>query len=227
MILGGQVAMAGPFDFMNQGQKKEAAAPAVDLNAMSANGAALIKLLGSATIAFSEAAITMLNAVGNKELAEKLKASLAELKKKPNDQEAIKKFVETDAKKAAEELNKINLASGTKLSLATDELVNAFGKLYAAGLLDVKAIEQAGKLVQEAQNVLGAVQKDPMKYGFSAVGTVNSLISSGKFIVDNVPEQGKNIQSFVDRLIKYFQANKIPMPSPEKLKSITDNLAKG
>jgi len=228
LIFTSQTVFAGPFDFINQLQKKEETSlPAVDLEGMSANGVALVLLVGRATISFSEAAVSMLSAAGNKESAEKLRASLEEIKKKPNDPEAIKKFVETDAKKATNELNKIKFESGNKLDLSAEDLVKAFMQISVAGLLDVKAVEQSGVLIQDAQNVLGLVQKDPLRYGFGAIGTVNSVIGSGKFIADNVPEQGKNIQSFADRLGKYLQANKIPLPSLEKLQKAATEMEKG
>ncbi len=222
-------AIAGPFDFMNQGKDKKSSdsGKTVDLDKLSSGGVRLIKSVGKATIIFSEAAIVMLSAAGNKEAAEKLKAELDELKKKPNDQEGIKKFLEGPSKNAIGELEKLKIDSKTKFNLSNAELISAFEKLGGATVLDLSAVGDAANLVKEATGLLDVVSKDPMKYGLSAVSTVNSVISSGKFITDNVPQQGKSIQGFTTKLVDYFKANKIPVPSPEKLKKIADELEKG
>ncbi|MBC7474494.1 MAG: hypothetical protein H7263_09400 [Candidatus Sericytochromatia bacterium] len=222
-------AIAGPFDFINQDKDKKSSdsGKAVDLDKLSSGGVRLINSVGKATITFSEAAIVMLSASGNKEGAERLKVALDELKKKPNDQEGIKKFVEGAGKTAVAELEKVKVDSKTKFNLSNAELISAFEKLGGATMLDVSAVGDAGNLVKEATELLDVVAKDPMKYGFSAAGTVNSVISSGKFVTDNVPQQGKSIQGFTTKLVDYFKTNKVPVPSPERLKQIADGLQKG
>lgn len=221
-------ANAGPFDFMNQ-KKEESKSDnkAVNLDKLSAGGVQLINSVGKSTITFSEAAIVMLSAAGNKEQAEKLKAALDELKKKPNDENQIKSFVGGAGKTAIEELDKVKVDSKSRFKASNEELISAFEKLGGAAMFDVKAVGDAGNLVKEATGMLDIVSKDPMKYGFSAVNTVNSVISSGKFVGENLPQQGKSIQGFTTKLVDYFKANKIPVPSPERLKKIAEDMQKG
>lgn len=218
------LSLAGPFDFMNKGESKKTEST-VDVNALSARGTKLILTVNRATGAFAEAAILMLDALGMKVESEKLKATLVEAKKKPDDPENTKKFMAATGN-AIEELNKVNLKSTKNLKTSQESLINSSLNFGGGALLDLKAVDDAKKLVQEATGLVDQIKSNPMA-GLSALGTVNSIISSGKFIVDNVPNQVKSVQGFSQKLVDYFKANKIEAPSPDKMKKFSEKLMKG
>lgn len=219
--------IAGPFDLLNQGNSSSSIKE-VNLNSLSYNASRLIMRVGKATIAFAESSTTMYEAIGEKEKAEKLRALVDEVKKKQNDEESIKKFVENkEVNQAFEDLGHIDLDSKKQMVVSVEQLITAFGQLGGGINLDTKAVEDAKSLTNEATGLIDMVKSNPLKYGFSAFTTVNSVLSSGKFILDNVPNQIVNIQSFSEKLIQYFKANNIPIPSPEKLQKIADEMEKG
>ncbi|MFN4149643.1 MAG: hypothetical protein ACK4IX_01770 [Candidatus Sericytochromatia bacterium] len=219
--------IAGPFDLLNQGNSSSSVKE-VNLNSLSYNASRLIMRVGKATIAFAESSTTMYEAIGEKEKAEKLRALVDEVKKKQNDEESIKKFVENkEVNQAFEDLGNIDLNSKKQMVVSVEQLVTAFGQLGGGINLDTKAVEDAKSLTTEATGLVDLVKSNPLKYGFSAFTTVNSVLSSGKFIVDNVPNQIVNIQSFSEKLIQYFKTNNIPIPSPDKLQKIADEMEKG
>lgn len=219
--------IAGPFDLLNQGSNSSSVKE-VNLNSLSYNASRLIMRVGKATIAFAESSTTMYEAIGEKEKAEKLRALVDEIKKKQNDEESIKKFVENkEVNQAFEDLGNIDLDSKKQMVVSVEQLITAFGQLGGGINLDTKAVEDAKSLTNEATGLIDLVKSNPLKYGFSAFTTVNSVLSSGKFIVDNVPNQIVNIQSFSEKLIQYFKANNIPIPSPDKLQKIADEMEKG
>lgn len=219
--------IAGPFDLLNQGNNSTSVKE-VNLNSLSYNASRLIMRVGKATIAFAESSTTMYEAIGEKEKAEKLRALVDEVKKKQNDEESIKKFVENkEVNQAFKDLGNIDLDSKKQMVVSVEQLVTAFGQLGGGVNLDTKAVEDAKSLTNEATGLVDMVKSNPLKYGFSAFTTVNSVLSSGKFIVDNVPNQIVNIQSFSEKLIQYFKTNNIPIPSPDKLQKIADEMEKG
>jgi hypothetical protein len=221
------VSFAGPFDFMGgkKEEPKKVESKKIDLNALSASGVKLILSAGRATFEFADASVIMLEALGKKEESEKLKSLVEEAKKKPNDEQNVKAFMgSTETNKAFEELGKASINSKTKFALSTEQLVNAFSKIGGGLILDAKAVADAKGIVNEATSLVDIVKSDPMKYGISAAMTV---ISSGKFIADTVPQQTKHLKNFSDKLVAYFKANKIPMPSAEKLKQLSEDMQKG
>ena len=221
------VSLAGPFDFNNNNKQTETNKE-IDLNTLSANSTKLILNVGKATVAFADAAIIMLNATGNKEQAEKLKAVVDVVKKNPKDEEGIKKLISSkEMTGALEGLDKMDLGAKTKLNISEADLIFASCNFGGGVILDSKAVIDATELVKEATSMLDKVQKDPMKYGVSAAGTVNSIISSGKFICDNIPNQIKAVQTFTTKLVAYCNANKISPPSAEKLKEVAETMEKG
>lgn len=226
-IYSSNISFAGPFDFINKNSTSTNSSQ-VNLNSLSYNASKLIMRVGKATIAFAESSTTMYEAIGEKEKAEKLRSLVDEVKKKKDDEESIKKFVENkEVNQAFEDLGNIDLSSKKQLAVSVEQLVTAFGQLGGGINLDSKAVEDAKNLTDEATGLIDLVKSDPLKYGFSAFTTVNSVISSGKFIVDNVPNQITNIKSFSEKLVQYFKTNNIPIPSPEKLQKIADEMEKG
>lgn len=220
-------ALAGPFDFM--GDKKEVkAAAGIDLDAMSASATRLILSAGQATFSFADAGVVMLNALGKKVEAEKLKGLLEEAKKKPNDEQSIKAFMGAkETNDAFAELAKADINAKTKLNLSTEQLTDSFMKIGAGLMLDAEAVGSASGLVKEATSLVDAVKADPMRYGLSGLNTVNSVVGSGKFIGETVPKQAQHLKNFSDKLVAYFNANKIPMPTAEKLKKMSEDMQKG
>jgi len=211
------VSLAGPFDFNNNNKQTETNKE-IDLNTLSANSTKLILNVGKATV----------NATGNKEQAEKLKAVVDVVKKNPKDEEGIKKLISSkEMTGALEGLDKMDLGAKTKLNISEADLIFASCNFGGGVILDSKAVIDATELVKEATSMLDKVQKDPMKYGVSAAGTVNSIISSGKFICDNIPNQIKAVQTFTTKLVAYCNANKISPPSAEKLKEVAETMEKG
>lgn len=219
--------LAGPFDFI--GDKTEVKAGAgVDLNAMSASGTKLILSAGKATFSFADAGVVMLNALGKKVEAEKLKGLLEEAKKKPNDEQSIKAFMGSkETNEAFEELGKADINAKTKFNLSNEQLIDAFSKIGSGLILDAQAVGNATGLVNEATSLVDVVKSDPMRYGLSGLTTVNSVVGSGKFIGETVPKQAQHLKNFSDKLVAYFNANKIPMPSAEKLKKMSEDMQKG
>jgi hypothetical protein len=218
---------AGPFDFLG-GAKQESNSKSVDLNKLSQNGTKLIVTVGKATLSFSEAGVIILSALGKKEESEKLKALLEEVKKDPNNSEKLKVFISSDVtKKAFSELAKADLTSNKKMAASTQDLVNSFLKVGAGIILDTQAVNDAVNLVNEAKGVVELVKSDPMKYGVTAIGTVNSVIGSGQFISDNIPKQVDDIKKFSEKLVQYLKTNKIEVPSQDRLKQIANDLQKG
>lgn len=223
------VALAGPFDFITEDKKTESkgSAKAVDLDKMSASGNKLILNVAMATIHFADAGVKILEAVGKKEDAAKLEAMSTELKSKKSDPEGIKKIMESqESQKAMEALGKIGLSSKTKLNLSVKDLTDSLIKVGSGLVVDSVAINDASNLVQEAKGIVQNVQSDPMKYGLGAVGTVNSIIGSGKFIADNVPKQVTHVKTFSDQLIAYFKANNIPLPSQATITKASASMGK-
>lgn len=218
------LSLAGPFDFMNKEESKKTESK-VDVNALSARGTKLILTVNRATSAFSDAAILMLDALGMKVEAEKLKAIKTEVAKKPDDPESVKKLI-AGTSNALGELNKVDLTSNKKLKGSQESLIKSSLNFGGGALLDLKAVDDAKKLVQEATGLVDQIKSNPMA-GLSALGTVNSIISSGKFIVDNVPNQVKSVQGFSQKLVDYFKANKIEAPSADKMKKFSEGLMKG
>lgn len=220
-------SFAGPFDFANPpAQKEEKKSGEVDLNSLNVSAQSLVIKVGTATGVFAKSAILVLSALGMKEESVKLQLAQEELAKKPDDPEKVKKLVEASSQ-AFEALNKVKFGANTKLQMSVEELGNAFISLMAGIVLDGGAVKDAGQLLQDASNSVSLVAANPFKYGMSAVGTVNSIVDSSKFVVDNVPKQVKSVQEFTDKLISYFKTNKIEVPSPEKIQQMTKKLMKG
>lgn len=215
-----KVSFAGPFDFLNNASK----ASNIDLKGLSSKGTKLISTVSKANNAFADAAVGMLNSLGMKEKAEKLKAVQEEVKKKSDDPENVKKLVKA-TNEAMDDLNKADLKSQVNLKKSQKELVNASLKFGGGSALDLKAVDSAKSLGEEAVGLLDQVKSNPMD-GLSALGTINSIVDSSKFIVENVPNQVNSVQTFSQKLFEYFKANKIEAPSVAKIKEYSDQLSK-
>ncbi len=221
------LAYAGPFDFMNQDKKEEKKTDdkKVDLDKLSLSGKMLIIRVSQATKAFSESALIMLKALNLKEQSEKINALLEDLKKSPEDQEKIKKL-NSATNEAIDEINKAKITEKSKLDISNKELINSFTYTAAGIIIDTKAINDASNLLKECEILVNYVKADPLKYGFSALPTVNSVISSSKFIAENIPEQMKGIKTFSDTLVKVLKVKKLSIPPASEIQKISENILK-
>lgn len=222
------LAYAGPFDFMNQDKKEETKSDnkQVDLNKLSASGQILVIRVSQATQAFSASTMIMLTALNLKKEAEQMKVLQEELKKAPEDQEKIKKLLVAN-NEAMAEINKAKINEKSKLAVSNKELLNAFIYCGAGALTDAKAVNDAANLIKECELVINYVKADPIKYGLGALPTINSVISSSKFIADNVPEQIKSVKGFSDTLGKVIKTKKLALPTPKEIQKEVESMTKG
>lgn len=199
----------------------------VDINALAKRSGIIIGKVYSANIAFAESSADILEAVGKAQDAEKLRATVSNIKnKKDKDIEGLKTCVNL-VNNAQEELSKIDLKSSLELAKARIFLVKSILEFSAGGILDLSAVNDAKTLLTEAKDGIQQVKAAPMQYGPSALNSLNEIIEVSKFIVESIPGQANNIQMFVNKLVDYAKTNKIEIPSQSEIEKRANELEKG
>ncbi len=171
----------------------------VNVDALTASSADVMKKVRKATIAFAEAVINVQNAVGKKESAEKLKTSLDNLKSNPDDPNKVKVCV-ADLNNAVTELNDVDMQSQCEKSQAQSFLANSILNVGAGILMDSLASAKASALLKDSQAAL-------KKVSFLSAGKVKNVITTSQFIVTEVPPQANSMQTFSTKMITYAKTN--------------------
>ena len=163
-------------------------------------------LVAKATTSFLKGSAKVFSAVGKKEEAMKYEQAAEELENNPEDPQKIKDSlrIADEANKSLEEIKTENArvsAEGKK------ELGRGIVHVGAGGMLDIAAASKAADFVQTLKNALGVVQKDPVKYGVSAVNTLKGSLDLMAFLSLELPNQGAAISNTFTGLIKYAGTN--------------------
>lgn len=214
---------AGPFDLFKK-SGGTAGSSKVDIQALTNRSASIISKVYLANVGFAEASANILDAVGNAESAEKLKTTLSNVKGK-KDIESLKSLV-GEVNNAVDQLNKIDLQAKIDLVKARISLGKSILNFGAGTILDLSVVPDAKALFADAKNALQTVQAAPMQYGPTAVSSVTAVVTAAQFIVESIPVQAQNIQTFGDKLIQYAKTNGIEVPSQADIEKRSKEMEK-
>lgn len=197
----------------------------VDIDAIDKQSAKIVIKVVLANIAFAKSSADILEAVGKSESAEKLRATVANIKDNPNKKEGLKTLVDS-VNNAQSELNKIDLTSSLELSKARLFLGKSILEFGAGVILDLSSANDAKKLLTDAKDAIQQVKAAPMQYGPSALKSLNEIFEVSKFIAESIPSQATNIQTFTTKLIDYAKTNKIELPSQSEIEKRSMDMEK-
>ncbi|HOT43133.1 MAG TPA: hypothetical protein PLL96_10350 [Syntrophorhabdaceae bacterium] len=200
------------------GGKKGGEEAKVDVEGLSKRSAKLLDNVRSATISFAQALVPIAQAVGHKEMAEKLEQSIKNAKD-DKSQDSVKNLVGV-TNDATNSLNKIDLNSALNKEKAKEFLNESLLHMGAGVIMDGIAAKNASDLLKEAQDAL-------KKASITQAGKVKEVISVSQFVVKEIPPQASSVKNFSDNLIKYATTNGIPTPSKEDIEKKAKDMAEG
>jgi len=204
----------------------KSAAPAVDVNALTARSAAVKRQVTNATIALGSGLVEVMNACGKKTEAAKLQATIDASKSNKDDIEKTKQLI-AEVNTASNETSKIDLQSKMDQSAARSSLGKSILFLGAGAISDLSAVAAAKVLVTDLTTAISSVKSAPASYGPSALTNLAAALDAAKFIVENVPPQVVTTQELTKGLVKYAQTNKIPIPSQADMEKSAKDMEKG
>ncbi len=212
------IAYAGPFDFLDNNSSTE-------VTALSQKSDYINTKVGKASISFSKSVQDMLIALNRKEQAEKMKALTEEVSKKKNDTELQKKLIQA-TNNALEELNTIDLQGKLDSEESQNKLYNSILNMGAGIEMDAKAIQDSQDLGDASERTMNLVKSDPIRYGLSSISTVQSVLSTTKFVAENIPTQMNNVQKFSLKLADYAKTNKLKIPTADDIQKKAASMEK-
>ncbi|HOV91160.1 MAG TPA: hypothetical protein PKW07_10690 [Syntrophorhabdaceae bacterium] len=214
VIFVASAAMAQGFGF---GKKKEDTAK-VDVDGLSKQALSLITKVQLANITFGEGIVSIQEAVGKKEEAERLRQLIANAKEKKGDKNVTKELV-AEVNNATASLSNVELGTQINKEQAQKFLWTSVTNIGIGVILDGLAAKDASDLLKEAQGALKQVS-------FTSAGKVKDVIDVSQFIVKEIPPQASSLQKYSSKLIDYMKTNGIPTPSPESIKKAANEKLK-
>lgn len=197
------------------GDDKKDSAATVDVKSLTKRDETLKTRVNRATVSLASGVIEVQHATGRAAEAAKLQAVVEEAKKNPSDIEATK-TLSAAVDNAVVEQKKIDLNAAMNKAEAKKRLGTSLLHLGAGTLTDMKAANDAKKLMTDITNSIKVVQASPMKYGMSAVSDLQSALGTTKFVAEAIPTQVSSISELTKGLVKYANTNKIPVPSAKE-----------
>ncbi|MCM0080475.1 hypothetical protein L4X63_02625 [Geomonas sp. Red32] len=221
LMLSSTQSFGGMFDMIG-GAKKDSGQK-VDVKALTAREATIKLRVNAATVTLAGSVAQVQKACGMAAEAAKLEATIEEAKKNPQDMEKTKVLCSA-VNNAGSAINKLNLASSINLADARTSLGKSLLLLGAGSLLDLQAVNDAKGLTSDISKGINDVKSSPTTYGFSAVKDLTSGLSTAKFVAETIPGQLGTITDLSKGLVKYAQANKIPLPTEKEKSQLADDL---
>lgn len=178
----------------------------VDVEGLSKRSFYVMTLMQEASISYSDAIISIEEANGKKEEAEKLKQLVAKLKAKPS-KEDNKVLIQEENKAVADieknnDIGKINAAEGKKF------MGEAIVSVGIGILLDGTAATEGAVLLKEGKSALTRVPS-------TTVSRVKDAFDVATLATEEIPRQAKNMKSFSGKLVDRF--NEIPFLSAAEI----------
>ncbi|MCX7910866.1 MAG: hypothetical protein N2505_04720 [Endomicrobia bacterium] len=198
----------------------------VDVNALLTREGRIIFLVGQATIQFLEAYANIFEAVGKKEEAEKLKATVKQLKDNPKDVNKTKEAV-AEVNNATKQLQQIDFAKDMNEELARKYLRGSLLNIGKGLVLDGLAVPDASALVNDARSAILKVKSNPAAYGPDALAKLTRVVDVATFVSTEVPTQAKAITEVSKKLYEYAKLKGIPTPTQEEIDKESKDLQKG
>jgi len=208
--------------FPKLGKGEEKASSSVDIGQLETSSLVLIYNASWATINILEASALIYDAIGNKEVAEKLRVGMETLKNNPEDEDSLKIVME-EANNAVDELNKMEDLESQLSSSASFDVTNAFLALGCAIYLDNKAIETAKLIVDNSKTALSETPKTKVK----EIKRIKAISESAVFLSKNIPVQLKGIATVSSNLVQFAKTKGVELPSQDEIDEKASGMIKG